>query len=99
MEVAAPEIVRILIGRAQFGDGKMEAAKYILERIAPSCRGRLVEIEGFEVRTPADVPAALASLATAIGDGVITIEEGTAAGNLLQTFLGTYETAHRLAGR
>ncbi len=97
MEVAAPEIVRILIGRAQFGDGKMEAAKYILERIAPSRRGRLVEIEGFEVRTPADVPAALASLATAIGDGVITIEEGTAAANLLQTFLGTYETAHRLA--
>ncbi len=97
MEVAAPEIVRILIGRAQFGDGKMEAAKYILERIAPSRRGRLVEIEGFEVRTPADVPAALASLATAIGDGVITIEEGTAAANLLQTFLETYETAHRLA--
>ncbi len=96
MEVAAPEIVRILIGRAQFGDGKMEAAKYILERIAPSRRGRLVEIEGFEVRTPADVPAALASLATAIGDGVITIEEATAVGNLLQTFLDTYETAHRL---
>jgi hypothetical protein len=39
--------------RAQCGDGSMEAAKYILERIAPSRRGRLVEIEGFEVRTPA----------------------------------------------
>ena len=77
MELAAPEIVRILIGRAQCGDGSMEAAKYILERIAPSRRGRLVEIEGFEVRTPADVPAALASLATAIGDGTITIEEAT----------------------
>jgi hypothetical protein len=97
MELAAPEIVRILIGRAQCGDGSMEAAKYVLERIAPSRRGRLVEIEGFEVRTPADVPAALASLATAIGDGTITIEEATAAGRLLQTFLGTYETAHRLA--
>ena len=96
MEVAAPEIVRILIGRAQCGDGSMEAAKYILERIAPSRRGRFVEIEGFEVRTPADVPAALASLATAIGDGIITIEEATAAGSLLQTFLDTYETAHRL---
>ena len=61
----------------------MEAAKYILERIAPSRRGRLVEIEGFpEIRTPADVPAALASLATAIGDGIITIEEATAAGSL-----------------
>jgi hypothetical protein len=97
MELAAPEIVRILIGRAQCGDGSMEAAKYILERIAPSRRGRLLEIEGFEVRTPADVPAALASLATAIGDGIITIEEATAAGSLLQTFLDTYETAHRLA--
>jgi hypothetical protein len=97
MELAAPEIVRILIGRAQCGDGSMEAARYILERIAPSRRGRLVEIEGFEVRTPADVPAALASLATAIGDGIITIEEATAAGSLLQTFLDTYETAHRLA--
>jgi hypothetical protein len=47
MELAAPEIVRILIGRAQCGDGSMEAAKYILERIAPSRRGRLVEIENF----------------------------------------------------
>jgi hypothetical protein len=56
MEIAAPEIVRILIGRAQCGDRSMEAAKYVLERIAPSRRGRLVEIEGFEVRTPADVP-------------------------------------------
>jgi hypothetical protein len=74
----------------------MEAAKYILERIAPSRRGRLVEIEGFEVRTPADVPAALASLATAIGDGIITIEEATALGGLLQKFLDTYETARRL---
>jgi hypothetical protein len=97
MALAAPEIVRILIGRAQCGDGSMEAAKYILERVAPSRRGRLVEIEGFEVRTPADVPSALASLATAVGDGTITIEEATAVGNLLQTFLDTYETAHRLA--
>jgi hypothetical protein len=95
MELGAPEIVRILIARAH--DGSMEAAKYIVERIAPSRRGRLVEIEGFpEIRTPADVPAALASLATAVGNGVITIEEGTTAGSLLQTFLNTYETAHRL---
>jgi hypothetical protein len=67
------------------------------ERIAPSHRGRLVEIEGFpEIRTPADVPAALASLATAVGNGAITIEEVTALGGLLQRFLDTYETAHRL---
>src|SRR3954451_23330892 len=44
MELAAPEIVRILIARAQCGDGSMEAAKYVLERVAPSRRGRLVEI-------------------------------------------------------
>jgi hypothetical protein len=99
MEQAAPEIVRILICRAQVGDGSIEAAKYVLERIAPSRRGRLVEIEGFpEIRTPADVPSALASLATAVGNGAITIEEATAAGGLLQKFLDTYETAHRLAG-
>lgn len=47
MERAAPEIVRILIGQAQCGDRSIEAAKYVLERIAPSRRGRLVEIEGF----------------------------------------------------
>jgi hypothetical protein len=98
MELAAPEIVRILIGRAQCGDGSMEAAKYVLERIAPSRRGRLVEIEDFPaIQTPADVPAALASLATAVGSGTITIEEATALGGLLQRFLDTYETAHRLA--
>jgi hypothetical protein len=97
MELGAPDIVRILIARAQCGEGSFEAAKYILERIAPSRRGRVVEIEGFpEIRTPADVPAALASLATAVGNGTITIEEGTAAGGLPQAFLDTYETAHRL---
>jgi hypothetical protein len=98
MELAAPEIVRILIGRAQCGDGSMEAARYVLERIAPSRRGRVVEIEGFpEIRTPADIPAALASLASALGNGMITIEEATAIGGLLQRFLDTFETAHRLA--
>jgi hypothetical protein len=74
-----------------------EAARYILERIAPTRRGRLIEVEGFpEIRTPADVPSALATLATAVADGIVTIEEATAAGSLLQTFLETYETAHRL---
>ena len=98
MELAAPEIVRISIGRAQYGDGSMEAARYVLERIAPSRRGRVVEIEGFpEIRTPADIPAALASLASALGNGMITIEEATAIGGLLQRFLDTFETAHRLA--
>ena len=76
----------------QHGGGKIYPRTH-----SPKPSRRLIEVEGIEVRTPADVPAALASLATAIGDGVITIEEGTAAGNLLQTFLGTYETAHRLA--
>jgi hypothetical protein len=89
MELAAPQIVRILIGRAQCGDGSMEATKYVLERIAPSRRGRLVEIEGFPaIGTPADVPAALASLATAVGDGIITIEEATAAGTCSPNVLG-----------
>ena len=70
MALAAPEIVRILIGRAQCGDGSMEAAKYILERVAPSRRGRLIEFEAFpEICTPTDVPAALASLATAVSSG------------------------------
>jgi hypothetical protein len=89
MELAALQIVRTLIGRAQCGDGSMEAAKYVLERIAPSRRGRLVEIEGFPaIRTPAEVPAALASLATAVGDGIITIEEATAAGTCSPNVLG-----------
>jgi hypothetical protein len=99
MEAAAPEIVRILIARAQCGDGSMEAARYVLERICPSRRGRLVEIEGFpEICTPADVPAALARLASAVGEGTITIEEGTAVGGLLQRFLDTFESARRLSG-
>jgi hypothetical protein len=95
MELGAPEIVRILIARAH--DGSMEAAKYVLERVAPSRRGRLVEIEGFPaIKAPADVPDALASLATAVGNGTVTVEEATALGGLLQRFLDTYETAHRL---
>jgi hypothetical protein len=76
----------------------MEAAKYILERSPQAVVGTpLKSKDSPKIRTPADVPAALASLATAAGNGIITIEEGTAAGSLLQTFLDTYETAHRLA--
>jgi len=98
MELAAPQIVRFLIGRAQCRDGSMEATKYVLERIAPSRRGRLVEIEGFPaIRTPADVPAALASLGTAVGDDIITIEEATAAGTCSPNVLGHLRAAQRLS--
>jgi hypothetical protein len=96
MALAAPDLVRIDWSSTTQGWLNGDR-KYILERIARSRRGRLVEIEVFpEIRTPADAPAALASLATAIGDGIITIGQGTAAGSLLKSFLETYETAHRL---
>jgi hypothetical protein len=49
-----------------------------------------------EIRGPDDIAPALAAIATAVADGVISVEEATAAANVLQKFLDVLETAHRL---
>jgi hypothetical protein len=60
-------------------------------------KGRVVVLEDFpEIRGPDDIAPALASIAANVADGVISLDEATAAANVLQKFLDVLETAHRL---
>jgi hypothetical protein len=77
--------------------GALNAQKWILDRCAPARKGRVVVLEDFpEIRGPDDIAPALASIAANVADGVISLDEATAAANVLQKFLDVLETAHRL---
>jgi hypothetical protein len=95
LEGAAEEVVQYVIGAARCGS--LEAQKWILDRCAPARKGRAVVLDDFpEIRGPDDIAPALAAIATAVADGVISVEEAAAAANVLQKFLDLLETAHRL---
>ena len=95
LEGAAEEVVQYIIGAARCGS--LEAQKWILDRCAPARKGRAVVLDDFlEIRGPDDIAPALAAIATAVADGVISVEEAAAAANVLQKFLDLLETAHRL---
>jgi hypothetical protein len=77
--------------------GALNAQKWILDRCAPARKGRVVVLEDFpEIRGPDDIAPALASIAANVADGVISLDEATAAANVLQKFLDVLETASRL---
>jgi hypothetical protein len=94
LEGAAAEVTRYLIGAANCGS--LDAQKWILDRCAPARKGRVVVLEDFpEIRRPEDIAPALASIAANVADGV-SLDEATAAANVLQKFLDVFEKAHRL---
>jgi hypothetical protein len=95
LEGAAADVARSLIGAAQCGS--LDAQKWILNRCAPARKGRTVVLDDFpEIRGPDDIAPALASIAASVADGVISVDEATAAANVLQKFLAVFETAQRL---
>jgi hypothetical protein len=97
LEGAAADVARSIIGAANCGS--LNAQKWILDRCAPARKGRVVVLEDFpEIHGPDDIAPALSTIATAVADGVISVEEAATAANVLQKFLDVLETAHRLRG-
>jgi hypothetical protein len=78
LEGAAEEVAQYIIGAARCGS--LEAQKWILDRCAPARKGRAVVLDDFpEIRGPDDIAPALAAIATAVAEGVISVEEAAAA--------------------
>ena len=70
----AEAVVRAVIDAAKGGD--MTAAKIILDRIAPPCRGRRVRVNLPPIVGAADLVRALAAVADAMSRGVISAGRG-----------------------
>ena len=94
----AEAVVRAVINAAKGGD--MTAAKIILDRIAPPCRGRRVRLNLPPIVGATDLLRALAAVADAMSRGVISAEEAQAAAVVLEHHrkaVETFDLERRLA--
>jgi hypothetical protein len=86
----AEDVVRAVISAAK--DGDMVAAKIVLDRIAPPCKGRRVRLKLPSIVGAADLVKALAAVADAMARGVISAEEAQAAAAVLEHHRKAVET-------
>jgi Family of unknown function (DUF5681) len=86
----AEAVVRAVVNAAKGGD--MTAAKIILDRIAPPCRGRPVRLDLPPIVGAADLVRALAAVADAMARGVLSAEEAQAAAAVLEHHRKAVET-------
>jgi hypothetical protein len=86
----AEAVVRAVIEAAKGGD--MTAAKIVLDRIAPPCRGRPVRLDLPPIVCAADLVRALAAVADAMSRGVLSAEEAQAAATVLEHHRKAVET-------
>jgi|SRR5689334_8548510 hypothetical protein len=78
----AGDVLRAVITRATT-KGDMAAAAMVLARVWPPRKGRPINFDLTPLTSAADLAAALGSVALAVGNGVLTPEEGQAVGALL----------------
>jgi hypothetical protein len=83
-------VVRAVINAAKGGD--MTAARLVLDRIAPPCRGRPVRLDLPPIVSAADLVKALAAVADAMARGVLSAEEAQAAAAVLEHHRKAVET-------
>ena len=73
-EEGVAAIVRKVVAAATEGD--MPAARIVLSRTWSAPKGRPLQVELPDIRTPADLLAAHAAVATAVSDGRLTAQDG-----------------------
>jgi hypothetical protein len=83
-------VVRAVINAAK--DGDMTAARLVLDRIAPPCRGRPVRLDLPLIVSATDLVKALAAVVDAMSRGVISAEEALAAAAVLDHHRKAVET-------
>jgi hypothetical protein len=83
-------VVRAVINAAT--DGDMTAARLVLDRIAPPCRGRPVRLDLPPIVSAADLVRALAAVAGAMARGVLSAEEAQVAAAVLEHHRKAVET-------
>jgi hypothetical protein len=86
----AEAVVRAVMDAAKGGD--MTAARLVLDRIAPPCRGRRVRLALPPIVGAADLVKALAAVADAMARGVLSAEEAQAAAAVLEHHRKAVET-------
>lgn len=84
----AEELVTVALKLARGGD--VAALRLLLDRVLPAMRDRAVELELPALRSPADVPEALAAVLRAVAAGAVTPGEG----GRLAELLGKWGEAH-----
>lgn len=83
-------VTKSVLAAAMSGD--MQAARLILDRVAPVRKGRPVEFELPAIDTAADVAAATGAVALAVAEGELTPEEGQAVAGILEARRKAIET-------
>jgi hypothetical protein len=84
------DVVKAVISAAKGGD--MTAARLVLDRIAPPCRGRRVRLALPPIVRAADLVKALAAVADAMARGVLSAEEAQSAAAVLEHHRKAVET-------
>lgn len=90
LEGEAERLTRKAIDLALAGD--TTALRLCLERIAPLRKGRPVVFNLPEVRTPADIVAALGAVVSAAADGTLTPDEAASLAGLIEIKRRAIET-------
>ena len=88
-EAEAETMVRKMIDAASEGD--RVAARLVLSRIWSAPKGRAIEVELPDIRTPADLLVAHAAVATAVSDGRLTPQDGASLSTMLETHRRAFE--------
>ena len=88
-EGEAPRMVRRMIENANEGD--RVAARLVLNRVWSAPKGRAIALELPAIRAPRDLLAAHAVIASALGAGTLTPQEGAALASVLETHRRTFE--------
>jgi hypothetical protein len=88
-ESGAETMVRKMIEAAS--DGDRVAARLVLSRIWSAPKGRALQVELPDIRTPADLLAAHAAVATAVSDGRLTAQDGASLSTMLETHRRAFE--------
>lgn len=83
-------VTKSVLAAAMSGD--MQAARLILDRVAPVRKGRPVEFELPAIDTASDVAAATGAIALAVAGGELTPEEGQAVAGILEVRRKAIET-------
>jgi hypothetical protein len=85
----AEAVVRKMVQTAV--DGDRVAARLVLSRVWAAPKGRAIEIDLPEIRTPADLLAAHAAVAAGVSDGRLSPQDGAALSSMLETHRRAFE--------
>jgi uncharacterized protein DUF5681 len=83
MQDDAREIVKVVLDAAKRGN--INAARLILERIAPIRKGRPVYLDLPPMQTAGDIAAAMAALTDAMASGDVTPDEAVTVASVFET--------------